>query len=212
MIGNGDNPLLSLSLSSLVSRRSISITIQNPRPENLVSLPSSVSPHFFLFFFLSRTMLFHLHSVFTSRAFHASRLFLFAQLSFFSCLLPLVYSFSTFYSLVPSLLFFVTLPSRPFPLFSRLSFANQTCWLFLSSFFFWLFWYFRAEINILEVMTKKCNLEDFYDYRGKIFMEKILFKRDSNDQIFFCSYIYWLDPMKNKYMCCLTWEEFWCKF
>lgn len=127
----------SLSLSSLVSRRSISITIQNPRPENLVSLPSSVSPHFFLFFFfLSRTMLFHLHSVFTSRAFHASRLFLFAQLSFFSCLLPLVYSFSTFYSLVPSLLFFVTLPSRPFPLFSRLSFANQTCWLFLSSFFF----------------------------------------------------------------------------
>lgn len=126
----------SLSLSSLISRRSISITIQNPRPENLVSLPSSVSPHFFLFFFLSRTMLFHLHSVFTSRAFHASRLFLFAQLSFFSCLLPLVYSFSTFYSLVPSLLFFVTLPSRPFPLFSRLSFANQTCWLFLSSFFF----------------------------------------------------------------------------
>lgn len=93
----------------------------------------------FSFFFLSRTMLFHLHSVFTSRAFHASRLFLFAQLSFFSCLLPLVYSFSTFYSLVPSLLFFfVTLPSRSFPLFSRLSFANQTCWLFLSSFFFFL--------------------------------------------------------------------------
>lgn len=30
------------------------------------------------------------------------------------------------------------------------------------------------------------------------------FKRDSNDQIFFCSYSYWLDPMKNKYMCCLT--------
>lgn len=53
-------------------------------------------------------------------------------------------------------------------------------------------------------MMKKCNLEDFYDYQGKIFMEKILFKRDSNDQIFFCWYIYWLDPMKNKYMCCLT--------
>lgn len=115
MIGNDDSPSLSLSLSFY--RRSIPITIQNSRPENLVSLSSSLHIFFLFFFFLSRTMLFHLHSVFTSRAFHASRLFLFAQLSFFSCLLPLVYSFSTFYSLVPSLLFFFryaafsTLPS-----------------------------------------------------------------------------------------------------
>lgn len=158
MIGNGDNPLLSLSLSLLSFRVNRSRSRFRTRgPRILFRFPPLSLRIFFFFFFLSRTMLFHLHSVFTSRAFHASRLFLFAQLSFFSCLLPLVYSFSTFYSLVPSLLFFVTLPSRPFPLFSRLSFANQTCWLFLSSFFFWLFWYFRAEINILEVMMKKCN-------------------------------------------------------
>lgn len=125
---------LSLSLLSFRVDRSRS-RFRTRGPRILFRFPPLSLRIFFFFFFLSRTMLFHLHSVFTSRAFHASRLFLFAQLSFFSCLLPLVYSFSTFYSLVPSLLFFVTLPSRPFPLFSRLSFANQTCWLFLSSFF-----------------------------------------------------------------------------
>lgn len=107
--------LLSLSLS-IVDRSRSRFRIRDPR--TLFHFPS-LSLHIFFsffFFFLSRTMLFHLHSVFTSRAFHASRLFLFAQLSFFPCLLPLVYSFSTFYSLVPSLLFFryaafSTLPS-----------------------------------------------------------------------------------------------------
>lgn len=127
---------LSLSLFSHFASIDLDHDSEPAARESCFASLLCLSAFFSFFFFLSRTMLFHLHSVFTSRAFHASRLFLFAQLSFFSCLLPLVYSFSTFYSLVPSLLFFVTLPSRPFPLFSRLSFANQTCWLFLSSFFF----------------------------------------------------------------------------
>ena len=48
VIGNDDSPSLSLSLY----RRSIPITIQNSRPENLVSLSSSLHI-FFLFFFFS---------------------------------------------------------------------------------------------------------------------------------------------------------------
>lgn len=145
MIGNGDNPLLSLSLFSHFASIDLDHDSEPAARESCFASLLCLSAFFSFFFFLSRTMLFHLHSVFTSRAFHASRLFLFAQLSFFSCLLPLVYSFSTFYSLVPSLLFFVTLPSRPFPLFSRLSFANQTCWLFLSSFFFLTFLIFSSR-------------------------------------------------------------------
>lgn len=97
LIGDGD------SLRPLVSRRSIPITrIQSRGRESCFAFLLSAFFPFFFFFPLSRTMLFHLHSVFTSRAFHASRLFLFAQLSFFSCPFPsCLLVFYVFYSLVP---------------------------------------------------------------------------------------------------------------
>lgn len=63
---------------------------------------------FFFFLFQLRTMLFHLHSLFTSRALHASRLFLFVQLSFFSCPLS-------------CLLVFYVLQSVPYVFFSEFS-------------------------------------------------------------------------------------------
>lgn len=74
----------------------------------------------FFFLFQLRTMLFHLHSLFTSRALHASRLFLFVQLSFFSCPLSCLLVFYVLQS-VPYVFFWVLEPPS---LFSQLSFDH----------------------------------------------------------------------------------------
>lgn len=74
-------------------------------PRSSASLFSTFSS---FFLFQLRTMLFHLHSLFTSRALHASRLFLFVQLSFFSCPLS-------------CLLVFYVLQSVPYVFFSEFS-------------------------------------------------------------------------------------------
>lgn len=107
----------------VIPMRSIAITIQTCGKRCVGRVPLHLSfPHSLLFFFLFqlRTMLFHLHSLFTSRALHASRLFLFVQLSFFSCPLSCLLVFYVLQS-VPYVFFWVL---EPHSLFSQLSFDH----------------------------------------------------------------------------------------
>lgn len=100
----------------VVPMRSIAITIQACGKRCVDRVPLRLSfPHPLLFFlFQLRTMLFHLHSLFTSRALHASRLFLFVQLSFFSCPLSCLLVFYVLQS-VPYVFFWVL--EHPLPCF-----------------------------------------------------------------------------------------------
>lgn len=100
----------------VVPMRSIAITIQACGKRCVGRVPLRLSfPHPLLFFlFQLRTMLFHLHSLFTSRALHASRLFLFVQLSFFSCPLSCLLVFYVLQS-VPYVFFWVL--EHPLPCF-----------------------------------------------------------------------------------------------
>lgn len=111
----------------VVPMRSIAITIQACGKRCVGRVPLRLSfPHTLLFFFLFqlRTMLFHLHSLFTSRALHASRLFLFVQLSFFSCPLTCLLVFYVLQS-VPYAFFWVLEPPS---LFSQLLFDHaESC-------------------------------------------------------------------------------------
>lgn len=126
----------------VIPMRSIAITIQACGKRCVGRVPLRLSfPHSLLFFlFQLRTMLFHLHSLFTSRALHASRLFLFVQLSFFSCPLSCLLVFYVLQS-VPYVFF---LSSRaPFLVFSAFIWSRRIPFPPLRFRYFWKFstWY-----------------------------------------------------------------------
>lgn len=126
----------------VIPMRSIAITIQACGKRCVGRVPLRLSfPHSLLFFlFQLRTMLFHLHSLFTSRALHASRLFLFVQLSFFSCPLSCLLVFYVLQS-VPYVFF---LSSRaPFLVFSAFIWSRRIPFPPLCFRYFWKFstWY-----------------------------------------------------------------------